>query len=79
MTGEQLFAADVTQDGVVTGSDALAILRYLAFYSDHTGSAGNWRFSPPDTSFFLDTDAQVDFDAFLLGDTNLSWGNKKIQ
>jgi len=75
MDDEQKFAADVTEDGNVTGSDAQAILRFLAFYTNNIGSTGQWRFTPADSSFMLDANAIVDFDAYLLGDANLDWGS----
>ena len=74
LNDEQLNAADVTEDGAVTGSDAQAVLRYLAFYTENIGATGQWRFDPPDSSFNLNAGANVDFESFLLGDVNLSWG-----
>ena len=70
---EQFIAADVTEDGMVTGSDAQAMLRYLAFYLDNIGATGRWRFDPADTSFMLNSDSMINFEAFLKGDVNLSW------
>jgi hypothetical protein len=64
----------VTEDGSVSGSDAQAILRYLAFYSDNIGASGQWRFIPPDTSFLLGAAATANFAAYLKGDANLNWG-----
>jgi len=74
MNKDEQFAADVTEDGKITGSDALAMLRYLAFYADNIGSTGQWRFRPNDSTFVLDSDTTIDFQAYLLGDANLDWG-----
>lgn len=74
LSADQQFAADVTEDGSVSGSDAQAILRFLAFYPDNIASTGNWRFLPADTTFALVANASANFNAYLLGDANLSWG-----
>ncbi|HEX9975411.1 MAG TPA: GDSL-type esterase/lipase family protein, partial [bacterium] len=79
LTAEQWIAADVTEDGAITGSDAQAVLRYLAFYTENIGGTGQWRFDPPDSNFALNADANVDFEAFLLGDVNLGWGEISLK
>ncbi len=70
----QCVAADVNSDGVISGADAIAILRFLAFFTTSTAHTGEWSFIPPDTTFDLTTDTVIDFSGYLLGDVNLDWG-----
>ena len=74
LTNEQKIAADVTLDGDVTGADAVALLRHLAFFTTHIAHTGQWSFVPPDTTFDLTADAVIDFSGYLLGDVTLDWG-----
>ncbi len=74
-----LRTADVNENGRLTGADAVALLRYLAFLPVAVGNPGAWRFSPPDTGFVLQQDAQVDFTGWLLGDVDLDWGETTIR
>jgi hypothetical protein len=78
LTDDQKFAADVTEDGQVTSSDARSIMCYLAFLTDHIGSTGQWRFIPDTAKFWLHADTTVSFRAFLLGDVNGSWNQGGI-
>ncbi|HEX9972325.1 MAG TPA: cohesin domain-containing protein, partial [bacterium] len=73
LTEDQEFAADVTEDRNVSGSDAQAILRYLAFYSENTGSTGDWRFAPDISVFIVQKDSTANFKAYLLGDVSGDW------
>ncbi|OGG55371.1 MAG: hypothetical protein A3F84_06175 [Candidatus Handelsmanbacteria bacterium RIFCSPLOWO2_12_FULL_64_10] len=58
-------SADVNSDGTSNNADALAILRYLAFFNTGVGQVGQWRFVPgPEKG---------DFVAFLVGDVDHSW------
>ncbi len=75
LTPAQKIAADVTMDGLVTASDAIAILRHLAFFTEGIANTGHWLFYPQDTSFMSNSDFRVDFSAYLLGDVNLSWNS----
>jgi hypothetical protein len=74
LTEDQKFAADVTGDSCLTGSDAQAILRYLAFFTDSIGSTGQWRFKPDTSTLMLSADTILDFKAYLQGDVNGDWG-----
>lgn len=74
LTEDQKFAAVVTGDSCVTGSDAQAILRYLAFFTDSIGSTGQWRFKPDTSTLMLSADTILDFKAYLHGDVNGDWG-----
>ncbi len=75
LTAEEMRAADVTGDGLITGSDAIAILRYLAFFTIGIGNSGHWEFLPEDTTINLINNQTIDFIAYLKGDANLSWGS----
>jgi hypothetical protein len=75
LTDEKKFAADVTGDGNITDSDFQAILYYLTFYADNFGNVGCWRFFPTDTSFDLNSEATINFEAYLSGDANLDWNS----
>ena len=75
LTEDQIFAADVNEDGVVNHRDAGAILNYLVFDNDHTGSTSQWCFKPDTSAFDLQADTTVDFKTFLLGDVNGDWQN----
>ncbi|KAA3656826.1 MAG: hypothetical protein DWQ10_14550, partial [Calditrichaeota bacterium] len=68
--------ADVTQDNLITGSDAIAIMRYLAFFTTETGYTGEWRFEPENSNFNLSADTALTVQAILLGDISQSWGAK---
>lgn len=74
---DQHFAADVTEDGRISGSDAVAMLRYLAFFPSSIAQTGAWRFLPGVTSMYVAQDEIQDFKAFLLGDVNGSWGSNQ--
>ncbi len=73
LTGCAFRAADVTQDGSLSGADAVAMLRFLAFFTSGIGFTGQWVFAPPDTSFTLSRNTTANFIALLLGDVNLGW------
>jgi len=75
LTNDQKKAADVNEDRLVSAVDAIAILRYAAFFPSRIGHTGEWRFMPEDTSFTLTTDAAANFKAYLLGDVSLNWGS----
>lgn len=74
LNDDEELAANVTNDEDVTASDAQAIVRHLAFYTDGIGKIGQWRFVPTDSSFTLNSDTTVNFRAYLAGDVNLDWG-----
>lgn len=70
----QMLAADVTQNQIVTGADALALLRFMNQLSSFTGKTGNWRFLPSMMDFNLIIQKIAHFTALVLGDVNGSWG-----
>lgn len=74
LDNNQRIAADVTKDDLVSGSDVIALQRYLAFVDKGMGYTGEWIFSPPDTSFNFVDEATINFTAFFLGDCNGDWG-----
>ncbi|MGH7601897.1 MAG: cohesin domain-containing protein, partial [bacterium] len=73
LTGCAFRAADVTKDGSLSGADAVAMLRFLAFFTSGIGFTGQWVFTPPDTSFTLSRNTTANLIALLLGDVNLGW------
>jgi FlgD Ig-like domain/Cohesin domain len=73
LTAEQKFVADVTLDGLITTSDVLAVLRYLAAQTSGTAQVGNWIFQPAAAAMLVQSDTTKNFQAFLLGDVNGSW------
>ena len=73
LKGDQSFAADVTRDGYITVSDALAVLRFLAGQTTGTGHVGEWIFQPEFYSLFIQSDTARNFKTFLLGDVNGNW------
>jgi hypothetical protein len=73
LTADQKRCADVTQDGLVTVSDALAILRYLALQTTGIAQVGAWVFEPESVPLLIQSDTTQNFAAFLLGDANGNW------
>jgi hypothetical protein len=73
LIGDQKISADVTQDGLTTTSDVLAVLRYLSAQTSGTAQVGNWIFQPAAVAMLVQTDTTRDFQAYLLGDVNGSW------
>jgi hypothetical protein len=75
LTDGQEKAGDVTRDTDCDNSDALAILRYKAFFTDNIGYIGEWIFKPENLSINLTHDTTGhDFTAYLLGDPTGDWG-----
>lgn len=66
-------AGDVTEDGFLRGSDALAIFQYAVDSTATAAHCGEWRFVPPLAGVDLGADTEQDFTTYLLGDANLSW------
>lgn len=75
LTGDQEISADVTEDGLTTTSDVLAVLRYLAAQTSGTAQTGNWTFQPATAAMVVQSDTTRNFQAFLLGDVNGSWAS----
>lgn len=73
LNGDQKISADVTQDGLTTTSDVLAVLRYLSAQTSGTAQVGNWIFQPATTAMLVQSDTTRNFQAYLLGDVNGSW------
>jgi hypothetical protein len=73
LPGEESFRADVTRDGRITVSDALAVLRFLAAQTTGIGQTGAWIFQPDFAALFIQSDTTQNFKTFLLGDVNGSW------
>jgi len=73
LDAEQTLSADVTRDGRVSVSDALAILRFLAAQTTGIGQTGAWIFDPETTTLVLQNNASRDFNARLLGDVDGNW------
>jgi len=78
LSDPQMIAADVTRDTLLTGADALAILRHLAFFTTGIAHTGSWEFvagTPvPIPIPWPRPDEPVEFNAYLLGDVTLDWG-----
>ena len=74
LTPDQIIAADVNESGDVTGADAVAILRYLAFLNTGTANVGTWKFIPGSLSITIFGKQQQDYTAYLLGDVTGNWG-----
>ncbi len=75
LTADQKTSADVTRDGLITTSDVLAVLRYLAAQTNGTAQAGNWIFQPVTAAMLVQSDTTRNFQAYLLGDVNGSWAS----
>jgi len=73
LQGDAQISADVTRDGRLTVSDALAVLRFLAAQTTGVGQTGAWIFQPQSFSLFIQSDSAQSFKTFLLGDVNGSW------
>ncbi|MFZ5517833.1 MAG: lamin tail domain-containing protein [Candidatus Zhuqueibacterota bacterium] len=73
LTEDEMFAADVDEDGQVTRADVKAILRFIAYFPISIASTGQWRFIPESASVTLDGHKTVDFKAYVLGDATLNW------
>lgn len=73
LQSEQSLAADVTRDGHVTVSDALAVLRFLAGQTTGIGHVGEWIFQPEFYTLFVQSDTTRNFNTFLLGEVNGNW------
>jgi len=73
LRGDENLAADVTRDGRVTVSDALAVLRFLAGQTTGIGHVGEWIFQPEFYTLFVQSDTTRNFNTFLLGDVNGNW------
>jgi PKD repeat protein len=73
LQGCAFLAADVTEDGVLRGSDALAIFQYAIDSTSTVAHCGAWRFVPASAGVDIGVDTEQDFLAYLLGDANLSW------
>lgn len=73
MSDDERLAADVVHDMNITSSDAVAILRFLALFTNNIGMVKQWRFLPEDFSLFLKSDTTIDYRAYLVGDPNLDW------
>jgi hypothetical protein len=75
LTADEKIGADVTRDGLITTSDVLAVLRYLAAQTSGTAQAGNWIFQPATAAMLVQSDTTKNFQAYLLGDVNGSWAS----
>jgi hypothetical protein len=73
LDADQKFCADVTRDGRITISDALAILRFLAAQSTGIAQVGVWVFQPESVSLLLQTSAAQNFKTLLLGEVSGNW------
>ncbi len=77
LSADQALAADITGDGSLDNSDALGILRFLAFFPDGIGQTGTWFFEPnqvPVTSGGVVPDVKV----YLRGDLLPDWGRPAL-
>lgn len=77
LTDDQKRAVELTGDHAITMADAEALLNYLAFDHQSSGSAGQWRFAPDTATCFLRADTTIDFQSWLMGDVNGSWNSSK--
>jgi hypothetical protein len=73
LAADQKRSADVTQDGLITVSDGLAILRYLALQTTGIAQVGAWVFEPESVTVLVQSDTTKNFAALLLGDVNGNW------
>ena len=78
LSSEQKLTADVNGSGTVTGADAVALLRYLAFLTDGTAQTGRWLFLPNAENITLDPYKVRNIKAYLLGDITLNWGENNL-
>ncbi len=69
----QHYAADVTEDGHISGADAIALSRYLHPLESYVGETGQWRFHPPAHEFDLYYEKAANFQGLIKGDVNLNW------
>ncbi|KAA3659417.1 MAG: hypothetical protein DWQ10_08905, partial [Calditrichaeota bacterium] len=67
LTPAQIRAGDVDRNGLLTGTDALAVLRYAAFFAAGTAAAGEWEFSATDSVIALQRQHTHDLSAYILG------------
>ena len=77
LSADQTVAGDVNTDGFVDNTDAMAILRYLAFLDTGIGQTGNWNFLP-DQITVTSGGVVPDIQAFLLGDVNPDWARAPL-
>jgi len=73
LRGDENLAADVTRDGRVSVSDALAVLRFFAGQTTGIGHVGEWIFQPEFYTLFVQSDTTRNFNTFLLGEVNGNW------
>ena len=78
LSAEQKLAADVNGSGTVSGSDAVAVLRYLAFLPDGIAETGKWKFEPELKTLLINGKTSQNFDAWVLGDVTLNWGENNL-
>ena len=76
LSGNQLLAADVSDNGTVSSFDAAQIARFAAS-SPPFGITGTWKFIPANRSYSSVTSNLVgqDFNALLMGDVSGNWTN----
>ena len=70
----QLLAADATNDGAVRGSDAMAVLRFLAGFPTFTGQTSEFGFDPLESEISTPGRHELSFTAFVRGDVDGSYG-----
>jgi hypothetical protein len=75
LTADEKISADVTLDGLISTSDVLAVLRYLAAQTSGTAQVGNWFFKPAAAAMLVQSDTTKNFQAYLLGDVNGNWAS----
>jgi hypothetical protein len=76
LSGNQLIAADVSDNGSVSSFDAAQIARFAAA-SPPFGITGTWKFVPSER-FYSSVTGEVtseDFTALLMGDVSGNWTN----
>jgi hypothetical protein len=75
LRADEKISADVTLDGLISNSDVLAVLRYLAAQTSGTAQVGNWIFQPAASAMLVQSDTTKNFQAFLLGEVNGNWAS----
>ena len=73
LTPRQKIAADVDGSGLVSGADALAVLRYSAFHTTAIASTGQWLFDPSAKEISVTGQMGLNFLAYVLGDVTGNW------
>lgn len=78
LTAVQILAADVDKNGLLSGADAVAVLRHVAYFEAGTMATGQWGFDPANKVIDLESLYTQDFSAYILGDVTGNWHNSGL-